>query len=67
VSDDDCDYDLDDQMFLFNAKARIIIIIMHTTNSCSHSAKLDLVFVPTLVDFSYENLQWNWPEIQQMR
>ena len=27
VSDDDCDDDLDDHMFLCNAKARIIIII----------------------------------------
>ena len=28
VSDDDCDDDLDDHMFLCNAKARIIIIII---------------------------------------
>lgn len=28
MSDDDCDDDLDDHMFLCNAKARIIIIIM---------------------------------------
>ena len=28
MSDDDCDDDLDDHMFLCNAKARIIIIII---------------------------------------
>ena len=28
MSDDDCDDDLDDHMFLGNAKARIIIIII---------------------------------------
>ena len=30
VSDDDSDDDLDDHMFLCNAKARIIIIIINT-------------------------------------
>jgi hypothetical protein len=32
VSDDDCDDDLDDHMFLCNAKARIIIYL-HELNS----------------------------------
>jgi len=32
VSDDDCDDDLDDHMFLCNAKARIIIIIINPLN-----------------------------------
>ena len=31
MSDDDCDDDLDDNMFLCNAKARIIIIIINFT------------------------------------
>jgi len=35
VSDDDCDDDLDDHMFLCNAKARIIIIIIIIRASAS--------------------------------
>jgi len=38
VSDDDCDDDLDDHMFLCNAKARIIIII-NTVNGWWTSIK----------------------------
>jgi hypothetical protein len=34
VSDDDCDDDLDDHMFLGNAKARIIIIIQVSELHC---------------------------------
>ena len=33
MSDDDCDDDLDDHMFLCNAKARIIIIIIPSVRS----------------------------------